>query len=80
MHATYKTHTLKFKTPSGTSRGVLNLKETWIITLKSQGKEGIGECGMFKGLSVDDRLDFETKLQWACNNIHLGCNPFLMNL
>ncbi|PQV47826.1 o-succinylbenzoate synthase [Jejuia pallidilutea] len=80
MHATYKTHTLKFKTPSGTSRGVLNLKETWIITLKSQGKEGIGECGMFKGLSVDDRLDFETKLQWACNNIHLGLQPLLDEL
>ena len=27
---------------------------------------------MFKGLSVDDRPDYEEKLQWLCDNINLG--------
>lgn len=80
MHATYKKHTLNFKQASGTSRGVLKTKETWIITMNSNGKEGIGECGMFKGLSIDDRPDFEAKLQWACNNVHLGLETLLKEL
>ena len=25
-----------------------------------------------RGLSVDDRPDYEAKLQWTCDNIHLG--------
>ena len=47
-------------------------KETWFIVLEKEGKKGIGECGILRGLSVDDRPDYEEKLQWTCNNIHLG--------
>ncbi len=74
MKATYKKHILKFKRPSGTSRGVLTEKETWFIILKENGKIGIGECGILKTLSIDDRPDYEEKLQWVCANIHLGKN------
>ena len=63
---------LDFKKPSGTSRGVLTQKETWFIVLESNGKKGIGECGILRGLSADDRDDYEEKLQWTCDNIHLG--------
>ncbi len=49
-------------------------KETWFILLEKEGKKGIGECGILRGLSIDDRVDYEEKLQWACNNIHLGEN------
>lgn len=63
---------LHFKRPSGTSRGVLNEKETWFIILEENGKKGIGECGILRGLSADDRPDYEEKLQWVCANIHLG--------
>jgi len=72
MTATYKHHLLTFKHASGTSRGILKTKDTWFIIINHNGKIGIGECGMFKGLSCDDRPDFETKLKWACNHIHLG--------
>ena len=27
---------------------------------------------MLRGLSIDDRQDFEQTLQWVCENIHLG--------
>lgn len=72
MKATYHKYILNFKRPSGTSRGVLNEKETWFIILEKDGKKGIGECGILRGLSCDDRPDYEEKLQWTCNNIHLG--------
>lgn len=63
---------LEFKRPSGTSRGVMTEKETWFIVLEEEGKKGIGECGILRGLSADDRADYEEKLQWTCENIHLG--------
>jgi len=72
MTASYQKYTLNFKRPSGTSRGVMTEKETWFIILEKDNKKGIGECGLLRGLSVDDRPDYEQTLQWACDNIHLG--------
>ena len=80
MKATYHKYILKFKMPSGTSRGVLKTKETWFIILESNGKRGIGECGVFRGLSVDDRTDYEKKLQWTCNNLILRLEDLLNEL
>jgi len=80
MKATYFKHQLQFKRPSGTSRGVLTYKETWFIQLENNKQQGIGECGMFKGLSIDDRPDFETKLAWTCENINLGLDVLLAEL
>lgn len=74
MKATLIKYILDFKRPSGTSRGVMTKKETWFIILEKDGKKGIGECGILRGLSHDDRPDYSDKLQWACNNIHLGKN------
>jgi o-succinylbenzoate synthase len=72
MKVTYKKYILNFKSPTGTSRGIMSEKETWFIILEDQGKLGIGECGLLRGLSIDDRPDYEEKLQWVCQNIHLG--------
>ncbi len=72
MKASYHKYILNFKKPSGTSRGVLTQKETWFIVLDHNGKKGIGECGLLRGLSCDDRPDYEEKLRWTCDNIHLG--------
>ena len=72
MKASYQKYVLNFKRPSGTSRGVMNVKETWFLVLEQYGKKGIGECGILRGLSADDRPDYEAKIQWTCQNIHLG--------
>jgi len=80
MTATFQKYTLNFKQPSGTSRGILKTKDTWFIVINKDGKKGIGECGIFRGLSVDDRPDFEKKLKWACENIHLGLNRLMNEL
>ena len=72
MTATYHQYILNFKKPSGTSRGILKTKETWFVIIDAKGKQGIGECGLLRGLSVDDRKDYEEQLKWTCENIHLG--------
>ena len=72
MKATYKKYILNFKRPSGTSRGIMTEKETWFLILEDNGKTGIGECGILRTLSIDDRPDYEEKLQWVCQNIHFA--------
>ena len=72
MVAHYKKHILEFRQPSGTSRGILRQKETWFIFINDGQKMGVGECGLLRGLSCDDRPDYEEKLAWTCANIHLG--------
>ncbi|MBT7135183.1 MAG: o-succinylbenzoate synthase [Polaribacter sp.] len=72
IKATYKKYNLNFKTPSGTSRGILKIKETWFFILKDNGRVGIGETGLFRGLSIDDVDHYENKLNWVCNHIDLG--------
>ncbi|MEQ5791154.1 o-succinylbenzoate synthase [Muricauda sp. NFXS6] len=80
MKASYKKYTLDFKVPSGTSRGVMTQKETWYIILKDGDVFGIGECGILRGLSIDDRPDYEQQLAWTCNNIHLGKEDLMYQL
>lgn len=80
MKATYKKHVLEFKRPSGTSRGVLKTKETWFIIIEEQGKRGVGECGILRTLSYDDVPEYEEKLKWTCENIHLGLSVLWTNL
>ena len=72
MTATYKKYILKFKRPSGTSRGVLTEKETWFLKISDGNNFGIGECGILRSLSYDDRPDYEVKLKWVCENINMG--------
>ena len=67
---TYSRYELNFKVPGGTSRGVLHRKETFFIKLEDKGKIGIGECGLFRGLSYDDRPDFESRLAWLAENVN----------
>lgn len=72
LTATYKKHTLIFKRPAGTSRGILTSKDIWIITVADKNnpeKKGTGECSPLKGLSIDDRQDYELKLNEVCRNI-----------
>ena len=73
LEATYCRYILDFKTPGGTSRGVLKQKETFFI--KVWNKEfpecfGIGECAVFRGLSADDYPDYEGRLSKLCSEIN----------
>ncbi len=72
MKASHCKYTLDFKRPGGTSRGVLTSKETHLLLLQNGNDWGIGECGLFRGLSFDDRPDYEARLDWVCEHIHKG--------
>ncbi len=80
MKASYHKHILQFKKPSGTSRGVIKTKETWFIVITDSKKQGIGECGILRTLSIDDRSDYEDTLKWTCENIDLGQEKLLEKL
>lgn len=80
MKASYHKYILNFKRPSGTSRGILKTKETWFVILDQNGKQGIGECGILRTLSIDDRPDYEEKLKWTCENITYGLAFLLKEL
>ena len=71
MKAKYRPYLLKFKKPSGTSRGVLTTKETYILEIFNNDRKGVGECAVFRGLSYDDTPDYEAKLKWLCENINV---------
>lgn len=73
LKASYKKYTLNFKQPAGTSRGIMHHKDSWFIFIWDDTESnivGIGECGLLKGLSCDDRPGYENKLKEVCNNIH----------
>ena len=72
MKAFYFKHILNFHNPSGTSRGVLNQKESWFIVIYGDNKTGIGECSLIKGLSPDPENNFEQTLKKVCKNISDG--------
>jgi o-succinylbenzoate synthase len=73
LKAHFKKYTFQFKKPSGTSRGVLLDKDSWFIIVydvENQAKKGVGECSIIRKLSMDDRPDFELKLQEVVNDIN----------
>lgn len=69
MKARFHKHTLQFKHPSGTSRGVLTDKDTYFLILEKDQKQGIGECGVLKGLSPDPLATYESVLQTLCDQL-----------
>lgn len=80
MNAFYQKYFLNFKQASGTSRGVLRTKETYFLKVVDGDKIGYGECAVFKGLSADDRPDYEEKLDWLCQNINRNLVELLQEL
>lgn len=72
--ATWKKYELNFKKPAGTSRGVILKKESYFIFLsdsKHPDVTGIGECGLLKGLSHDDKPEYEKILNEVCDKINM---------
>src|ERR1039458_742622 len=63
-YASYEPFVLYFKKPAGTSRGFLNVKKSWLLKIKDidQNIEGIGECSIIPGLSMDDESKIENVL------------------
>lgn len=75
MRLSFAPYILHFRTPSGTSRGILTEKPTYFIKLyDEQNPEvcGIGEAPYFPGLSPEDGSRYEYKLIELLANVALG--------
>lgn len=66
MKAGFKKYNLSFKRPAGTSRGVLQARSSWFISLEENGKTAWGECAPLPGLSMEDPAQMDAQLQKVC--------------
>jgi O-succinylbenzoate synthase len=73
--ARFKEHTFKFKTPAGTSRGILYEKKSWFLILERDNLSGIGECSLIPGLSPDDNPAYPVLIKDFCGFINKGNHP-----
>lgn len=66
-------HTLEFKVPGGTSRGVLQTKTSYFFTAEPEpGVRILGECGLLAGLSADDRPTYSSALNQVVEELNDG--------
>ncbi len=76
MHCTinYTHHPLYFINPSGTSRGVMTVKNSWLITITNGTTTGTGEISIIEGLSPEftNVSDFENKIEYFSKLLHQG--------
>lgn len=75
MRLAYAPYILKFRSPAGTSRGILTEKPTFIIKVFDERDPscfGIGECSVFPGLSPEANGNYGYKLVELLANIALG--------
>jgi o-succinylbenzoate synthase len=83
LKATFQPYKLIFRTPGGTSRGVLTEKPSWFLSVWNEQQpeiRGTGECSVLPKLSPDDRPGIEKKLQEVCDNIDQLKNSFHRDL
>ena len=74
MKANWTKRTLTFIQPAGTSRGIMQTREVWYITLFENGITGIGECAPLPWLSLDNLNQIESKLDEVCAKPKLFIN------
>ena len=74
MKATFSHLKLIFKRPAGTSRGIMQIKNSWLLELTDGTNSGIGEISVIEGLSPDfiSIESFELKLSDICAEIESG--------
>ncbi len=78
MRAAYCRYILRFREPATTSRATMLEKETYFIKLWEESdpeRFGIGECALFRGLSHDDRPDYQQLLEDFCRKLSRGEEP-----
>lgn len=82
LSASYKKHISEFITPGGTSRGVLTVKDSYIIEVFDElnpAIKGLGEVSIIKNLSIDAVDELEQIVGFVCDNLN-GILPFYHTL
>lgn len=73
IHAQWCPYRLDFTFTAVTSRQRMSYKDTYLIRVFDDSPGGLasyGECALFRGLSDDDRLDYEHELSRVCSAPH----------
>lgn len=74
LQANYKKHVLQFRFEAGTSRGIMQNREIWLLILTETKRHsavlGIGEAAPISGLSIEDISRMDEKLSEVCNAIN----------
>jgi o-succinylbenzoate synthase len=62
---------LNFIRPAGTSRGVMQIKQSWILSIEINGIKGIGEISVIEDLSPEftNKEEFEIRIHEFCRLI-----------
>src|SRR5689334_8590267 len=71
--ASISKHVLEFKRPARTSRGSYGHRDIFLLSIHNSINPkviGIGECAPLKGLSIDDRPDYEAELKKLVSQIN----------
>ncbi len=82
LNARIVKHSLDFKVPGKTSRGVLTQKECYFIILHDtvSNQSGIGECSTLPNLSLDHKPEYNSKITAVCQLINGGTEPMAIDL
>lgn len=83
LKASFVKYPLEFKNPSGTSRGILTSKDSWLLKVydaENLDTFGLGEASIITGLSIDNPNQMENKLNWVVENINLPFDEILSGL
>lgn len=78
LQAQYCPYRLSLRFEARTSRAVMHHKDTWLIKIFDDSEPeiyGLGECALFRGLSADDRSDYELALARVCRDIVALTDP-----
>lgn len=72
LTAEWAPYCLHFHFEARTSRQTMHVKDTYFVRVYDPSRPdagvGIGECALFRGLSADDRPDYEDMLAEACKD------------
>ena len=70
-------HTLHFKKPAGTSRGVYTTRDIWLLRITDtlNGKSGVGECAPLPDLSCDSLPNYDEVLSGLCRSLEATGQP-----
>ncbi|CAG5086692.1 o-succinylbenzoate synthase [Parvicella tangerina] len=72
LKASFVKYPLAFKKPSGTSRGILTKKNSWLLKIFDDANPavfGLGEASIIEGLSIDLPSQMEDMLDWVVRHI-----------
>lgn len=74
MRASITYYPLNFIRPAGTSRGVMNVKHSWILKIEKEDVFGLGEISVIEGLSKEyqDHGHFENTIYSFCEEFNQG--------